>query len=157
MLNKFNELEKRTILILDNVFKRKSVIMKIDATAKRVEQKLIEDFESDLAWKSIPLDVYQEKLPSMIRSSWVFVVRAQANTGAERHPNSHQFMMSYKGEAIFKFWLMEIGRLIHLSASPVIPLKTDGFLFLQMCGTGRLVLKKTGSLFHSTRLLRMRS
>jgi len=97
MLNKFNELEKRTILILDNVFKRKSVIMKIDAIAKRVEQKLIEDFESDLAWKSIPLDVYQEKLPSMIRSSWVFVVRAQANTGAERHPNSHQFMMSYKG------------------------------------------------------------
>ena len=40
----------------------------------------------------------------MIRSSWVFVLRAQANTGAERHPNSHQRMMSYRGSGDFQLW-----------------------------------------------------
>jgi hypothetical protein len=33
----------------------------------------------------------------MIRSSWVFILRAGRNTGAERHPNSHQRMMSFEG------------------------------------------------------------
>ncbi|MFP4083014.1 MAG: hypothetical protein ACLFVG_09720 [Candidatus Aminicenantes bacterium] len=42
------------------------------------------------------MNTYKTKLPEIIRSSWVFAVRAKANTGAERHPNSHQFMMSYK-------------------------------------------------------------
>ena len=42
------------------------------------------------------MEIYQAKLPEIIRSSWVFVVRANEDSGAERHPNSHQFMMSYK-------------------------------------------------------------
>ncbi len=30
-------------------------------------------------------------------NAWVFVLRAGADTGAERHPNSHQRMMSFEG------------------------------------------------------------
>ena len=37
------------------------------------------------------------ELPVSIRSAWIFVLRAGANTGPERHPNSHQRMMSYMG------------------------------------------------------------
>jgi hypothetical protein len=44
-------------------------------------------------------------LPAVIRSSWVFVLRARATTGAERHPRSHQRMMSYRGEGDFQIWI----------------------------------------------------
>src|SRR5437899_2627908 len=44
----------------------------------------------------IPKTIYGGALPSGIRSSWVFVLCAGASTGAERHPNSHQRMMSFE-------------------------------------------------------------
>jgi hypothetical protein len=96
MLAKFSEKEKNTILILDSALQPKYVRQKIDDMAKRAVQKLTDDSQSDLAWESVPLDAYTTILPDVIRSSWVFVVRAGVDTGAERHPNSHQFMMSYK-------------------------------------------------------------
>ncbi len=69
----------------------------IDSLVPRVEQKLKKDSEALLAWEPVPLDTYGENLPNSIRSSWVFIVRAHAESGAERHPNSHQYMMSYRG------------------------------------------------------------
>jgi hypothetical protein len=50
-----------------------------------------------MAWEPIPLSIYGNALPAMIRSIWVFILRAGTNTGAERHPNSHQRMMSFEG------------------------------------------------------------
>jgi hypothetical protein len=59
-------------------------------TARKDERKV-------MAWEPIPLSIYGNALPAMIRSSWVFILRAGTNTGAERHPNSHQRMMSFEG------------------------------------------------------------
>jgi hypothetical protein len=56
-----------------------------------------------LAWRSVPLDVY-EHLPTGIASSWVFVLRAGCSSGAERHPNSIQRVMSYQGWADMQTW-----------------------------------------------------
>jgi hypothetical protein len=50
-----------------------------------------------MTWEPIPLIVFGSALPPEIRSAWVFVLRAGADTGAERHPNSHQRMMSFEG------------------------------------------------------------
>src|SRR4030095_11365196 len=50
-----------------------------------------------MAWEPIPLTIYGGAVPDAIRSSWIFVLRAGANTRAERHPNSHQRMMSFQG------------------------------------------------------------
>jgi hypothetical protein len=36
-------------------------------------------------------------LPAAIGSAWIFVLRAGTDTGAERHPNSHQRMMTLAG------------------------------------------------------------
>ncbi len=107
MQKKFNEQEKDTIVTLDNVLRPKSIRKKIDAISKRVEQKLIENPKSDLAWESVPLEIYQADVPEMIRSSWVFAVRSGVNTGAERHPNSHQFMLSYEGSGDLQIWTDE--------------------------------------------------
>jgi len=107
MLSKFSEQEKNTILLLDNALRPKSIRRKIDAIAKRVEQKLLEDSRSDMAWEAVPTEAYQSNLPDMIRSNWVFVVRPGVNTGAERHPNSHQYMVSYKGRGDLQIWMEE--------------------------------------------------
>lgn len=107
MLNKFNKQEKSTILILDRAVQQRFVSRTIDAIAERVEQKLMEDSRSDLTWEPVPLDTYKTRLPEVVRSSWVFAVRARANTGAERHPNSHQFMMSYRRTGDLQMWIEE--------------------------------------------------
>ena len=56
-----------------------------------------------LAWQSVPLEIY-DQLPGGIASSWVFVLRAGCSSGAERHPNSIQRVMSYRGWADMQTW-----------------------------------------------------
>ena len=41
-------------------------------------------------------------LPPDIRSSWIFILRAGTDTGAERHPDSHQRMMTFAGTGDMK-------------------------------------------------------
>lgn len=82
---------------LDEIVMRESVRAVLDSLVPRVDQKLKKDPEAVLAWEPVPLDTYGKVLPNVIRSSWIFIVRAQAKSGAERHPNSHQYMMSYRG------------------------------------------------------------
>jgi hypothetical protein len=55
-----------------------------------------------MTWEPLPLNVFGRALPGEIRSAWVFVLRAGADTGAERHPNSHQRMMSFEGRGDMK-------------------------------------------------------
>ena len=93
---------QKILLILDDIVSQESVKALIDSLVPRVEQKLKKDSEALLAWEPVPLDTYGKGLPDTIRSSWVFIVRAQAESGAERHPNSHQYMMSYKGSGDFQ-------------------------------------------------------
>jgi hypothetical protein len=77
----------------------------IDPIVERVAQKLARDPSAVMAWEPVPLTVYGGGLPEMIRSSWVFILRAGATTGAERHPNSHQRAMSYRGCGAFEVWV----------------------------------------------------
>src|SRR5439155_23667908 len=53
--------------------------------------------EALMTLRPIPLTFFGLALPTEIRSAWIFVLRAGANTGAERHPNSHQRMMTFEG------------------------------------------------------------
>jgi hypothetical protein len=64
---------------------------------ERVRAELARKNEASMTWEPIPLTVFGRALPSEIRSAWVFVLRAGADTGAERHPNSHQRMMTFEG------------------------------------------------------------
>ena len=54
------------------------------------------------AWEAVPLSTYGVALAPEIRSSWVFVLRRGATTGAERHPGSRQRMMSWSGGGDFQ-------------------------------------------------------
>ncbi len=94
---KIDNRELKILQILDSIIREESVRIEIDAIVQRVEQKLNRSPEVLLTWEPVSLRIYGERLPDMIRSSWVFALRARSITGAERHPNSHQRMMSYRG------------------------------------------------------------
>lgn len=89
--------EKVRLEKLDRVLSSPTVREQIAPIISRVQAKLARKIEALMTWEPIPLQIYGGALPSEIRSSWVFVLRAGADTGAERHPNSHQRMMSVQG------------------------------------------------------------
>src|SRR5262249_50132230 len=91
------EQEHHVLSLLDSLVQRESAKSVIDPIVARVEEKLGCDPAALLAWEPVPLTAYGCAFPDLIRSSWVFVLRGGATTGAERHPNSHQRVMSYRG------------------------------------------------------------
>ena len=103
-MDKLDKEELKILQTLDRIVRRESVSETIDSIFWRVEQKLSQDSDALLAWEPVPLAAYGQRLPNMICSSWVFVLRAQATTGAERHPNSRQRMMSYRGSGNLQIW-----------------------------------------------------
>ena len=90
--------EERTRLeSIDRVLRSDTVREQIRPIVERVRAELARKNEALMTWEPIPLAVFGRKLPAEIRSAWVFVLRAGADTGAERHPNSRQRMMSFQG------------------------------------------------------------
>ena len=82
---------------LDAVLRDEAIRSAIDPIASQVEQELVQNRSALMAWQPVPLSVFVGEVPPGIQSSWVFILRAEATTGAERHPNSHQRVMSYRG------------------------------------------------------------
>jgi hypothetical protein len=117
-----NSGELKILEALGTVVRRESVSETIDSIIRRVEQKMAQDLTSVLAWEPVPLAIYGKRLPNMIDSGWVFVLRAQTTTGAERHPNSHQRMMSYRGSGDFPIWNGERWCSNHLVSDASAPL-----------------------------------
>jgi hypothetical protein len=96
------KVELEILEALDAAVLSEPMRVRIDEIVDRVEQALAQEPDEALAWEPIPLEFYSSTLPREIRSSWVFILRANTNTGAERHPNSHQRMMSYRGFGDFQ-------------------------------------------------------
>ena len=97
----------------------------VAAALERLERKLGAT-AAPMAWESVPLAVFDRPLPDAIKSCWVFVLRAGAETGAERHPNSHQRSLSLTGRG--EFQLREGGRWesYPLVSDPSAPLERRG-------------------------------
>ncbi len=95
----FDERERRTLALLDALVSRKPARRALDSIADRLENRLAAGAAPLLVWEPVALALYGEPLPDGILSSWVFVLRANTVSGAERHPNSIQRVMSYRGSA----------------------------------------------------------
>jgi hypothetical protein len=90
--------EERTRLeSIEIALRSDTVREQIRPIIERVRAELTRKNEALMTWEPIPLTVFGRALPREIRSAWVFVLRAGADTGAERHPNSHQRMMTFEG------------------------------------------------------------
>src|ERR1700740_3322598 len=90
--------EERTLLeSLDRLVYSSDLQRALQPIVSRVRQQLAAQSEAIMAWEPIPMSIFRDELPPGIRSGWVFILREGVNTGAERHPNSHQRMMSFVG------------------------------------------------------------
>jgi hypothetical protein len=89
--------ERARLEKLDTIVRSDELRAEIGPTVDRVCTALSEKPEALMTWEPIPLKIFGEGLPPEIRSGWIFVLRAGADTGAERHPNSHQRMMTLHG------------------------------------------------------------
>src|SRR5437764_5998463 len=85
--------EERTRLeSIDRVLRSDNVREQIRPIVERVRAELARKNEALMTWEPIPLTVFGRALPREIQSAWVFVLRAGADTGEERHSNSHMRM-----------------------------------------------------------------
>src|SRR5213594_2348867 len=82
---------------IDAILRSETVRQQILPIIERVRAELARKREALMTWEPIPLTVFGRALPREIQSAWVFVLRAGADTGTERHPNSHQRMMTFQG------------------------------------------------------------
>src|SRR5262245_66514427 len=89
--------ERSRLEALDKALRSDSVREHIRSVVRRVREQLDRRKDALMSWEPIPASIFDRALPPEIRSAWVFVLRADADTGAERHPNSHQRMMSFEG------------------------------------------------------------
>jgi hypothetical protein len=89
--------ERSRLETLDAALRSESVREHIRSVVIRVRDQLSRRKDALMSWEPFALEVLTARLPAEIRSAWVFVLRAGADTGAERHPNSHQRMMSFEG------------------------------------------------------------
>jgi hypothetical protein len=88
--------EERSVLNgLDKIVRSEKVRAQILPIIERVRADLARKPDALMAWEPIVLETFGG-LPPAIRSGWVFILRAGSDTGAERHPNSRQRMMSFE-------------------------------------------------------------
>jgi len=88
--------EERSVLNgLDKIVRSEKVRAQILPIVERVRADLARKPDALMAWEPIAFETFGA-LPPAIRSGWVFILRTGADTGAERHPNSHQRMMSFE-------------------------------------------------------------
>ena len=121
------ENERAILEDLDALVGQNAVQQELDRIGSRLEQKLEADRSSLLVWEPVDLALYGGPVPDGIRSSWVFVLRAKTNSGAERHPNSIQRVMSFRGSADLQTQVGEQPREIwtsnHLVSHPTAALE----------------------------------
>ncbi|MGB9474575.1 MAG: hypothetical protein WCE87_05835 [Candidatus Udaeobacter sp.] len=94
--------ERTRIESINTVLRSEAIRSQIRPVVERVRAELARKKDALMTWESVSLTVFGGALPAEIQSAWVFVLRAGADTGAERHPNSHQRMMSFEGSGDMK-------------------------------------------------------
>jgi quercetin dioxygenase-like cupin family protein len=68
----------------------------------RVESALAAHPDQRQAWEPVDLGSLSFEAPAGVRSCWVFILRAGAKFGPERHPNSQQRTVVLSGAARFE-------------------------------------------------------
>jgi hypothetical protein len=92
--------------VLDRLTRAIDVAMRdaaLPAIVMDAQTRLRERPDLQMTWASIPLTLYRD-LPDDVKSAWVFVLREGISTGAERHPNSRQRMVSHAGVGTIQTW-----------------------------------------------------
>jgi hypothetical protein len=96
-----NTLDDPVVLVLNEIIRADGVMRAVTHALARVVERL-DASPNVMAWDIVPLTTFGARLPANIGSAWIFVIRANSATGAERHPNSHQRSFSLIGSGRFE-------------------------------------------------------
>ena len=97
------EPEERDLLIqLDLVTRQRRARACLERAADRLQTTLQSAPDQGIAFEVVS-DLLPP-LPSPVRSAWMFILRRGIYSGAERHPNSRQRMVAYRGAGDFQTW-----------------------------------------------------
>ena len=94
--------ERQILQTLDRIVRSEHLVSLIEPIIERVRAELRRKPDALMTWEPVPLTIFGNTLPKEIRSGWIFVLRAGVDTGAERHPNSHQRMLTIGGTGDMK-------------------------------------------------------
>jgi hypothetical protein len=100
----YSKTELEMLTSLDKMVRSKGAGNVLDAIARELDAELKDCKEEILIWRPVIINHFGSELPEGIRSVWVFGVQAKKRTGAERHPRSHQRMMSFWGTGDLEVW-----------------------------------------------------
>jgi hypothetical protein len=116
--------ERAILRALDGATSSETVASTLRRIGERVLATLSRGGGEIEAWEPVPLELYKAgALPEGIRSSWVFALRRGVTTGAERHPNSCQRMVSWSGSGDFQVHDGKRWRSHRLQSDPVATLE----------------------------------
>jgi hypothetical protein len=116
--------ERALLQALDAAASAPAAVSALRPIAERVLATLGRGPREIEAWEAVPLGLYGAgALPEEVRSWGVFVLRADVTTGAERHPNSRQRMVSWSGGGDFQVHDGRRWRSHHLASDPRAPLE----------------------------------
>jgi hypothetical protein len=101
-MGSWNDSERSVLELLDAAVFSPSAVAALRPICDRVLGILARSPREIEAWEPVPLSLYGVELPADVGSSWVFVLRRGVTTGAERHPNSRQRMVSWSGGGDFQ-------------------------------------------------------
>jgi hypothetical protein len=93
--------EQQVLQRLDALVAGVHVTQHLAPVIERVERRMTANLSSIEEWEPLPVELFGE-LPQGIRSAWVFILGAKHASGFERHPNSRQRVMSYRGRGDFQ-------------------------------------------------------
>ncbi len=82
---------------LEGVLENQPARIAIDAAISEAKRQLDADRQRRAGSVQVPLSDCGQSLPSSIKSCRVFVLRAGSEFQTERHPNSHQRVLSLEG------------------------------------------------------------
>jgi hypothetical protein len=94
--------ERSVLETLDKIICSDKVRTQLLPIIERVRAELARRSDALMTWEPVPLDTFGDRLPPSIKSGWVFLLRAGTDTGFERHPNSHQRMVTLAGTGDMK-------------------------------------------------------
>jgi hypothetical protein len=89
--------EQALLRQLESVLEGQPARPAIDAAIAESKRQLDADRQRPAGSVQVPLSVYGPNFPSVIKSCRVFVLRAGSEFKIERHPNSHQRVLSLAG------------------------------------------------------------
>jgi hypothetical protein len=99
-----NAAHDSVLTVLNDIIRTDSAAAaSVQQTLRRVVERLDASTHT-MEWEIVPLTTFSGGLPESIRSCWIFVIRPNAATGAERHPNSHQRSLSLIGTGAFELY-----------------------------------------------------